>query len=349
MNIKLYAKDAKGNIRIWKIDKTYFGYSTSSGLLYGKLIQKSHFVQEGKANRTVLEQITLEMSAKVKRKVDSGFVYEIDEAITLDRTSGLGFILPMLASPTKHKSYETKNSYLQIKYNGLRCLFTKLDGTTYAYSKTGILYPIIAKQMRDINLEEGQTIDGELYHHGTHLQTINSWVKREQPETKLLKYHCYDIVSDKDFSERLKMLTTLRLGESGIVVPSWHISQVTSVKSLLNSTLEQGYEGLILRQPGFGYQDGKRNKAMLKIKVFQDGEFLITDMSASKEGWAILHCITGKGGIFKVLAPGTHQVKRDLLLNKDFVLHRYLTIEYAELSKTGIPMQPVALYFRDFE
>ena len=137
---ELYAKDSKGNMRVWKVFPAAFGYTMISGLLSGKQTSKFVSVTEGKANRTIEQQIDLEMASRVKRKVDSGFVDNPDEAETQERTNGLGFDLPMLAKP-KVREYDKVNSQVQIKYNGLRCLIKNIGGINYAYSKSGILYP----------------------------------------------------------------------------------------------------------------------------------------------------------------------------------------------------------------
>lgn len=342
----LYAKDSKGKLRLWGIVKAITGFYMRSGLVDGKQIEK-YVPVVPKANRSLEEQMDLEIASRVKRKIDAGFVHNKDEAETQDRTNGLGFMLPMLAKP-KVQVYDKQNSFVQIKYNGLRCLITKINGIKYAYSKSGILYPAIKHILDSVNIPEGMTIDGELYCHGIPLQTINSWVKKAQPETARLVYHCYDTILPNDFGDRLNQLYKIPLGDSAIIVPTWSIQEINIVEKMAEVRAE-GYEGLIIRQPGFGYQSGKRNTAMLKVKQFLDDEFKVWSITKTKDGFARLHLTSSTGKPFAVLAPGNHSFKRYILNNQHEFIHKNVEIEFAEFSKDGIPQQPVAKHFRDFE
>lgn len=345
--IKLYAKDSKGKLRVWKIFPAAFGYTMISGLLAGKSTSKFVSVIEGKANRTIEQQIELEMASRVKRKRDSGFVNTIDEAQTVDRTNSLGFELPMLAK-AKVEEYDRKRSMVQIKYDGLRCLIKNVGGVQYAYSKSGILYPAVSHIQDFLHIPEGVTVDGELYCHGVPLQTINSWVKKKQTDTLKLEYHVYDMISEDSFPDRLEKLHSYGLCDHAHVVPTWNIQEINLVEKM-NEVRSEGFEGLIIRQPEVGYQSGKRNTAMIKIKQFLDAEYEVVGITASRDGFARLHLSTPSGKMFRVLAPGTHATKRFILENIEDYIGKSVEIEFAEFSTDGIPMQPVAKHFRDFE
>jgi len=343
----LYARDAKNNIRVWGIEPygTY-GLVTSSGILGGAITNKTVKVTP-KANRTQREQVRLEIESRIKIKIDAGFVKSIEEAKTNERTNALGFKRPMLAM-AKVFDFDSVNSHVQIKYDGLRCLITNIDGKLYAYSKTGKMFDCIDHILDGINIPEGVTIDGELYSHKTPLQTINSWVKRKQKDTKKLDYRCYDIVNDHCFEDRIIQLQKYNLGKFARVVKTWRMAEI-DITRLFNEVREDGYEGLIIRQPNFGYQSGKRNKAMIKVKQFLDGEFIICGINATKEGFARLLLKTATGRSFVVLAPGTHAEKREILNNAKDYIGTFINITYAHTSIDGIPQQPIARYFRDFE
>lgn len=347
MRTELYAKDAKGNIRVWKVHPTAFGFNMVSGLLMGKQTTKFVEVLEGKANRTIEQQIELEMNSRIKRKLDSGFVDNIDEAETIERTNNLGFVRPMLAKP-KYTEYNKKNSFVQIKYNGLRCMIKNIGGVKYAYSKSGILYPAVTHIQDFLDIPEGVTIDGELYCHGVPLQTINSWVKKEQQQTVRLEYKVYDMVSDESFDKRLENLHSYGLCDYAQVVPTWNIANINIVEKM-EAVREDGYEGLIVRQPGFGYQSGKRNNAMIKIKQFLDAEFTVRGMSLSRDGFPMLHLKSSTGIMFKVTAPGSHEEKRFIFANLDKYINKKVTVEFDEFSTKGVPQRCVAKHFRDFE
>lgn len=66
---------------------------------------------------------------------------------------------------------------------------------------------------------------------------------------------------------------------------------------------------------GTGYEQGKRSKTLLKVKDFQDGEFLVVDVQRGKRNErldtevAIFVCETADKKQFNVTAPGTAQEK----------------------------------------
>ena len=102
----------------------------------------------------------------------------------------------------------------------------------------------------------------------------------------------------------------------------------------------------MLRTNDRGYEPGKRSSQILKAKRWLDSEFCVVDITASADGWAILHCANPFGPTFKVSAPGTIQQKTEVLNNKDLYIGRCVTVEYADLTKDRVPFHPVALNWR---
>lgn len=70
-------------------------------------------------------------------------------------------------------------------------------------------------------------LDGELYCHGVNLQTINSWVKKNRPESMQIKLHLYDMPEvpgmevpiQKDRIEALEKFFAEKLSNLDHVVP----------------------------------------------------------------------------------------------------------------------------------
>ena len=112
--------------------------------------------------------------------------------------------------------------------------------------------------------------------------------------------------------------------------------------------MRDGYEGLILRPEGFGYEH-RRSKGLLKVKKRMDEEFLVVNITRSVDGWAVLHCSTKDGKLFRASAPGTMLEKQQVARRKTEYIGRYVRIAYPELTSAGIPAQPVALNWRTKE
>lgn len=336
-------------MRFWELDADFGEITTRFGTIDGEMQEHTEYV-EGNTLRDEDEQALFKADSKIKKRIESGYRHSIEEAENYDGTNELGYHKPMKALRWDRIKTEVdyENSDYQNKYDGHRCLITNDNGKKLAYSKNGKLIHTIEHILSDMDVPEGETIDGELYIHGMKLQSIASRVKRMQPESLNLKFNCYDVVAQEDFSERLRFIHSLNLGANANVVPL--LNYEGSVKDILNSAVNNGYEGLIVRpRNGFYYEDGKRSKGLIKVKKFMDMEFLITNVSASRDGWAILHCITHEGQSFTASAPGNMQEKRNALINKHIIIGRYVRVEFAMWTLGEKPFHPVATGYRQLD
>ena len=106
------------------------------------------------------------------------------------------------------------------------------------------------------------------------------------------------------------------------------------------------YEGGILRPDLGTYDAGKRSKTLLKVKKRFDDEFKCVKVIPDKVGNGILILKAKNGLLFKTVAPGNHYEKRLALVNKERLVDKMVTCEYAELSTDGIPQHCVAIRWR---
>lgn len=345
----LYIKDNKGALREWGISYDGEDIIIRHGQVGGSMQYQTEFVAEGKASRTLEEQIDSRINSRISRQMDKGYVYSINEAASRDRPlNTMGLPKPMLAHKLRDvRNIDYEGSIAQPKFDGNRCLIYCEDGINKAYSRNGKPVESITHILQDIQLEEGMILDGELYCHGQSLQTIVSWIKRKQHETLRLKYHVYDLVApDLAYKERSTIISTLPLGESISPVYGLPISSHEALLKAFREFRSQGYEGAILRWGDTGYEDGKRSKSLVKVKQWFDEEFTVIDIHESADGWAILECELPNGQTFRVSAPGSIYDKIRVLECKDLYVGKDVTVEYANITKDGIPFHPVAIAFR---
>jgi ATP-dependent DNA ligase len=315
----------------------------------------TELITEGKQGRSVYEQAVFRLNSRTKNKLDSGYVTSYDQAKNSDHISDAqGRVKPMLAQ--KFKDYRKKldpfDTYVQLKYNGHRCLIMNDGGRILALSRNGKEIPGIPHILENMSLEPGQILDGEVYCHNWKLQEIASAAKKLQRASYELKYIAYDMVdTEHSFSSRLRMLQKLHeenqaAKEQFIVAPTILLGS-KSLTDLLHKSIERGFEGLILRPDGTPYEIGRRSSSLLKVKTVEDSEFEIVDIIKSKDNWGILICKLPSGGTFKVSAPGTIQNKVKILECKDEYIGQMVTVEYSELTQDGVPFHPVAIGFRN--
>lgn len=347
MNLKpttLYIKDNKGAIRRWSIGVEDGLIIIEHGHVNGKLQVVTEEVYEGKSNRTLEEQISLRVASRISKRKDMGYVENIEDVQDKPKNL-LGLKKPMLALPIKNiKEIDFSNAYVQHKYDGNRCLIANVEGEKIAYTRNGKRYTVLDHIIDSIDIPINTILDGELYCHGETLQSIVSWCKRDTPlpETKKLKYHCYDIISNEPFYKRMDKLMMIDYGESAEFVETHKVHNMDDTMAFFINSRCAGYEGGILRWGNLGYEEGKRSKSLIKIKQWLDDEFLVVAINPSKDYWGILTCQLINGNLFSVSAPGNMEEKREVLINKQDYIGRKIRVEYAYITKDGIPFHPVA-------
>jgi ATP-dependent DNA ligase len=354
--ITLYRKSAHNKLQVWIISASGSLITIEWGEEGGVLQTQYENVEEGLGGRTLDEQVISRVDSRISAKIATGYVRERSKAIANKAVNKLGLNKPMLA--TKYadaKDIDYPTSVMQCKYDGHRCLI-HFDGQDYtAYSRRGNLITSISEIMDAVKrskLQPGQTLDGELYHHGTRLQTITSWVKRRQPATTLLSYVVYDLMTPEEifYNQRYSLLLNMELSKPIKLAPTDTTNFTEEqVPSMLSASIAAGYEGLILRRDGFPYQDGKRSKSLIKIKAWEDEEFVVIDITQSREGYALLVCKMESGKEFGATAPGTMEEKYEVWERRDEFIGKHVNVQYANLTDEGKPFHPTATGWRDKE
>ncbi len=351
--VVLYRKSSIGSMMVWRIEPIDNTIVIRYGMMDGSHQTQTERVERGLAGRTLDQQIQSRIDSRVNKQLDKGYRYSIEEARSLSNCNALNLYKPMLAQSYKRvKVRSLKEYYAQYKYDGHRCLIVNDGGELRAYTRRGKWITTIGHILKDmVNVPDGMTIDGELYHHCTSLQTISSWTKRAQPDTLKLKYMAYDIVMDRTYLYRHRLLTEMFKGFDNVVVaPTGRIKDSLN-ESLLRSR-SQGYEGLILRHADTLYEPGKRSQGLIKVKSLDDVpmieiEAVVVDVKSSRDGWGVLSCLTPNGQSFDTSAPGSIEFKRTVLVNKEDYIGRSVTVQFPNYTDEGRPFHAVALRFRD--
>lgn len=355
----LYAKAQSGVLFFWSIRSHYdlikhqgiieIKYGQVGGVVTDQIIS----VNEGLAGRTIEEQTMLRANSRIEKKLNSGYLESKEDAMNFKRVNAMGLKKQMLAQrydKLKTKIDFSRGVWVQPKFNGHRCSIFNNGGQLIAYSRNGKLIESIDHILMEIEIPMGMTIDGELYCHGLSLQKISSLVKKNQEESKQLKFMLYDVFDSRKFSERLDIIIGFdfllkskhcKLAKTKLVMREYELNAAFA------KFVSDGYEGAMVRLDGSPYEDGKRSKSLLKMKKKFDDEFLVVDIIASSEGWAILQCVAKNGKRFSVSAPGSMYEKYNVYENKKEYIGKFIQIEYYDVTDDGIPFHPVALMFRE--
>jgi DNA ligase-1 len=200
----------------------------------------------------------------------------------------------------------------------------------------------------------GCVIDGELIlPKGYTFQETCKAIKKQRDTTPLLEYHIFDIVHSASFSTRMAILEGLQsIFPSRVkLVPTCPVKDYDSASVLLSSFLEDGFEGLMLRNAlTGGYCCGQRSEHLQKFKTFVDDEFDIIDVvdgTGKEEGAAVFVCVTQEGKQFRVRPMGTYEDRREQFENRREFIGRKLTVVYQNLTDDGLPRFPVGKSVRE--
>lgn len=309
----------------------------------------------GKANeRSGLEQAKFNADADYKKQLDKGYHLPGQASTVLP--------LPMLA----HKYEERKHSLGpricgQPKLDGCRAL--QKDGVFW--SRLGKPFPAGVTDHLQINTE-GMILDGELILPAPYtFQETMAAVKKDRDLSKKLQYWVFDIVdTELTFSERsAKLLDFINKNQNSdiILVPTYALSQEkegsiswneADVFNLHSQFIAQGYEGTIIRDCGAKYLVNHRSQFLLKLKTFEDAEFLIIDVKdgdGREKGCAIFVCKTKDGTYFDCRPKGTIEYRQNIYNNKDDYIGKMLTVKFFGYTDDGSIRFPVGIGVRDYE
>ena len=345
--------------------------------------QPDKIVSRGKALRNLWEQVMLEAKHLVKEKLDKGYrevTKDPDEYSESELSSILGEVVtnqdnvpkPMLAKQADkvtNKSIFNKEWYASRKIDGLRALiYMGTDGELHTASRGAMNYdaamyeilshPTLIKLFKE---NPGLIMDGECYHHGYSLQKLNSIARTQKTavDYEVLQFYWYDIVDiNSTFDERWAYMQDIRdqlnltfeperefKGEELRIqfVPQILVSGYDNMIKLHNDYVEDGWEGLVIRDPDKVYRPNGRTNDMIKIKCYKNSEFLITGYDLGLRGTEdmVFTLVTKDGIEFKAKPWGDREQKQWYVDNFETeCLNQYATVKYFYLSDTGCPLQP---------
>jgi len=310
----IFSKDSKGVLRSWRYVVDGDKWAGISGQVDGAQTQSGWTHCEPKSKPTAEEQAVFEAEAEMKKKLDRKYRKTIE-----DLEKGDIFIQPMLAHSVD--DYEmVYPCYGQPKLDGFRCILSYDGDNVVATTRQGQPYVSvdhILDELRPLFAQNPDLVlDGELYNHEykADFNTLSSLIRKDfkldkkalkagvtedqqrfdlkERQRAAIEYHVYDIVdSTAPFAQRLSELEHL-LGpvdepyfEHAGVVETVYLGSKEGAERAYEFYLEEGYEGLMLRNIEATYQIGKRSKFLLKWKDFETKEFKIARIEEGNGNW----------------------------------------------------------------
>jgi hypothetical protein len=341
--MNLYKLDSKGKLRILTITAEDGYLVQESGLYDGKKVKHTKLCKPknvGKTNETTeVTQAECEVEALGIKKIRGGYsetVYAARNRVT---------ILPMLAKDFFKEAHKVVYPcYGQPKLDGMR----GLGKESVLKSRTNVVIETLKHIENDL-ADIHEYIDGELYAHGLTFQENMKIIKKyRQGRTEAVKYHVYDMISDRPFIERYAMLEELIKDKPNIeLVPTVTINNIEELEAYYGECMLLGYEGAILRWGDVGYKVNGRSEHLLKYKKFFDVALPIVDITPTDAN--PLHgtvWVEYKGQRTKTGAKLSHKDREDLLTNREEYIGKTAEIRYFEETDDGLIRFPVFYGFR---
>jgi len=368
----LYGKTSNGKIKQWVVTTDGAEVVIFSGQVGGKQKESrstSAAKNIGRSNETTAEQQAVsEAQSKWNKQLKKDMRERIEDIPVST--------LPNLAHKFQEKSHtiDWDNAWELPKLDGVRGSVFYKKGGQILQSRGGEEYPVIVEIAAE--LEEcffrdypGAFVDGELYKHGMYLEDITACVKKHNEDTAKIQFHVFDFLSSMDCEDRwqdrynnyIKLIarhTSNRhvLGRPESRLYAIKASKCESEKEMLRLHayyVSEGCEGIIIRDANEKYSFGNRTTGIIKYKVPESEEFVVTGFDISKRGEGTPICMyvgnDGKPGVFKAPVATTMERRQYYAQNQDMFIGKHLTVDFEKYSKYGVPTKPVGKAFREVD
>jgi len=352
---------------VWSIEMLQedgvYSIVTSRGQVGGKIIVDSPTViRDGKAGRSVIDQAKLQYNSLVKKKTDMGYTESED-----GKNENLP-VSPMLAQNFEvHESKILFPASAQPKLDGVRCIVKVSNGNIEIVSRTGKDFTALRHIKHAVNnIDLGDIIlDGELFSDVLDFQRVVGLVRKknlnntDRSDMNFVKFNVFDCINpnctNMSFIDRWELVDNLvkrDLTKTLVIVPVYQVENRQDIEKLLFQFLENGDEGIMIRNTDSPYEIDKRSYNLQKYKRFMDSEYQIVgseEGNGNDKGTVIWVCVNEEGKEFNVRPKGTRDDRRFYYDNRTSYYGKLLTVKYQELTNDGIPRFPVGITMRDYE
>ncbi len=306
----------------------------------------------GKKNETTpFDQAVSDAQSKWNKKKDEGYT----ETKKAQKTQKL--LLPMLALKYIERKHDIKfPCYVQPKFNGVRCIYT--DHTFN--SRGGKPFTTLDQFDEECSIFEAEVqspLDGEVYcHNEISFQDIVAAVKKTR-EPFRLKYYIYDLANEGlPFETRTRLIKEffdkMENPQYLVRVPTYEVKNEAEIIKYHEQFVQDGYEGIMIRNKEGEYEFKHRSKNLQKWKNFDDDEFEIIggkEATGNDKGTIVFQLITKEGKEFEARPKGSRQQRKEWFQNLQELVGKKAIIRFQQKTNEGIPRFPVLIEIRDYE
>ena len=327
----------------------------SYGLINGKITKTNPKKINNSSMKNKLSLAITQADFLWKKKKDSGFYEENNK----NKTNINKFISPMRAHKLNNHSGKIKYPCLvQKKLDGFRCLANKNNNEVYLYSKNMKKFLFLNHIKNEINiinnLNQNIYLDGELYNKKLSLSEISSIVMLKKYDKINLKkmnkiyFFIFDMFDLKNmelkFDERFSILKNIFKNNKFKylkLVNTIQANNLSKIEFLNNKFIQQGFEGIIVRNKNGLYKLNSKSYDVLRTKEFKKDYFQIIDAKSgtgTQQNAVIWICkCKNLNKTFSVIPIGTISnrinIYKKYLNDKNKFLNKIALIKYLDFDK----------------
>lgn len=352
----------------------YATVTVHTGQVGGKIKDtKPDVIKAGKAKRNPFTQAVLEANEKYVKQSRSRDIVNREEIA--DYLPPPSKFIPLQRLSSYRPPMKFTDIYVQDKLDGVHAeaivddetgkvtLYSSQEKPYYASAICDILARVMDK---DVNL------DGELWAPGTLLQDITSAAKNPAKDSKGLVYMIYDAIflkresdgtvrassAEDQYVRQAYIKQLVRNANSPLiqVLPSTKVGSLEEIEQYFRNAVDvRKNEGIVVRDFSLPYTPSynKRKSDNMKYKRLEDDEFEIVGYTSGEKGKAagliMFICRTEEGKTFPVTPSRPEEWRRTEFekceSDPEYFSEKYMgkmyTVQYANYSKDGVPVQPV--------
>lgn len=370
----LFKKASGGADQQWSIRTEDNVIITRWGQVGGAIQEARDVIKEGKNigkknETTPIQQAQLEAEAIHTKKLKKGYVKSLSAAKAgkVDKIIE-GGVNPMLAHKFSEQGHKIRfPAFVQPKFDGHRCIVTVNDGKATMWTRTrkpitGLPHIIVAIEQVVAKMTTKNIIfDGELYNHDyrERFEELSSFIRSPEPKEghEVVQYHIYDLAdfelpgADKTQANRTGVLASIApsFPPALVAVETRSVSSKEELDEAFGEFMEQGYEGLIVRNLTAPYV-GKRSYDLQKVKEFDDAEFKVIGVEEGRGKLAgkAIFVLEHEGRPFRAKMKGKLEDLAKYVKDPSLAVGKMLTVRYFGISNANqVPRFPVGIRFRE--
>lgn len=362
----LYSLDKAGKQIEWTIkwDDQDNWYTMASGRTDGAITETKPTYctgkSKGKRNETTdVQQCAKEVEARIEKQKKKDFH---DEPITEKR-----FEVTLAKEFNARKKFIKFPMLVSAKIDGFRCYITKDGMFSRTHHKIVSCPHIFDELIPFFKRNPHLILDGELYSHELKddFNRIAALLSRTKNLTddfldetaSVIKFHLFDMYDRSDiqnytYKDRCSIL--LSEAHNGAydfisqaigfthqlkyfnIVKQFYVNSFDDVENIIDKAIDMGFEGVMLRNPKMGYENG-RSSNLIKYKKFKDAEYEIVDIceglgNSAGMGASII-CKDGDKQFSIGFGKGWDEpAKREIFENKENYIGKLVTVVFQELT-----------------